>query len=95
MLRLLENPILLEHEGFTDCLWAVFHLEEELVARESLRNLPAPDLAHLGVDAERAYSRLLAQWLAYMIHLRQAYPFLFSFLARTNPLRPGARAEIV
>jgi hypothetical protein len=94
MLRLLENPILLEHEAFTDVLWAVFHLEEELVARKSLRGLPEADLAHLAIDTERACTRLLLQWLAYMIHLRQAYPFLFSFLARTNPLRPGARAEI-
>lgn len=94
MLRLLENPILLEHEDFTDALWAVFHLEEELVARRSLRDLPAADLAHLAGDTERACTRLLLQWLAYMIHLKQAYPFLFSFLARTNPLRPDARPEI-
>ena len=34
LLRLLENPTLLEHESFTDVLWAVFHLAEELEARE-------------------------------------------------------------
>ncbi len=28
MLRLLENPNLLEHDRFTDCLWAIFHLAE-------------------------------------------------------------------
>jgi len=30
LLNLLENPNLLEHESFTNLLWAVFHLTEEL-----------------------------------------------------------------
>jgi hypothetical protein len=93
-LRLLENPTLLEHEAFTDLLWAVHHLEEELSARESLENSPPADAAHLAGDAKRALSGLLTQWLAYMIHLSRDYPFLFSFAARTNPLRAGAKAEI-
>jgi len=94
LLRLLENPVLLEHDTFTDVLWAVFHLGEELAARESLHDAPAADLAHLAGDAERAYTRLLSQWLHYMVHLKRDYPYLFSFSARTNPLRPGARAEV-
>lgn len=94
LVRLLENPTLLEHERFTDLLWAVSHLQEELAARESLEGLPAADLAHLAADGERAYGRLLAQWLEYMIHLKRYYPYLYSFAARTCPLREGARAEI-
>lgn len=95
MLRLLENPMLLEREAFSDLLWAVFHLEEELSARKNLDESPASDLEHLAGDAERAYTNLLTQWLEYMIHLRQAYPFLFSLAARTNPLRADARPEVV
>ena len=94
LLRLLENPTLLEHERFTDLLWAVTHLEEELAARRSLDALPPTDLAHLAGDAERAYARLLIQWLEYMLHLRRAYPFLYSFAARANPLRKGGRVEV-
>ena len=94
MMRLLENPVLLEHGQFTNLLWAVFHLEEELAARPSLDALPPSDLNHLAGDVDRALSRLLRQWLEHMIHLRRDYPFLFSFEARTNPLRPGAKAEI-
>jgi hypothetical protein len=94
MMRLLENPILLEHESFTDLLWATFHLEEELSARRDLAACSKADQAHLAGDLERAYTRLVAQWLQYMEHLRRAYPFLFSFAARTNPLRPGAHAEL-
>ncbi len=37
LLRLLENQNLLEHESFTNVLWAVFHLAEELEVREICR----------------------------------------------------------
>ncbi len=94
MLRLLENPTLLEHERFTDLLWAIFHLQEELSARESLETLPASDLKHLTGDIDRAYCALLMQWLEYLIHLRQDYPYLFSFAARTNPLQADAQPEV-
>ena len=94
MLGLLENPVLLEHAAFTDLLWAVFHLEEELAARKSLDGLPVADQDHLANDVKRALSGLLVQWLEYMVHLSKDYPFLYSFAARTNPLRPGAKAEI-
>ena len=94
LLRLLENPMLLEHEAFTDLLWAVFHLHEELAARVDLMNVPAADFAHLTTDAERAYGYLVVQWLAYLGHLRRSYPFLFSFAARMNPLRADPRAEV-
>jgi hypothetical protein len=95
MLRLLENPTLLEHERFTDLLWAVFHLEEELTARKALGDLPPSDLAHLAGDIDRAYCALLMQWLEYMVHLKRNYPYLFSFAARTNPLQPDAQPEVV
>ena len=35
LLTLLGNPVLLEHDRFTDLLWAVTHLDEELEARPS------------------------------------------------------------
>ena len=37
LLHLLENPNLLEHESFTDLLWAVFHLSDELCRAKLLR----------------------------------------------------------
>jgi hypothetical protein len=88
--RLLENPILLENERFTDLLWAVFHLSEELNFRESLRNLPKGDIAHLTIDLRRAYSVIVSEWIAYTEHLKDKYPFLFSLSARINPLNPKA-----
>jgi len=85
MLRLLENPVLLEHESFTDTLWAVFHLTEELAHRQGHSDLPDTDRAHLTGDTKRAYSLLIAQWFAYMQHLKTKYPYLFSLALRTNP----------
>jgi hypothetical protein len=87
LLLLLGNPNLLEHEKFTDTLWAVFHLMEELRSRESYENLPQTDLEHLAGDAERAYSLLTVEWLAYCWHLQKAYLYIFSIVARTHPLQ--------
>ena len=95
MLSLLENPNLLEHDEFTDLLWAVFHLNEELQARASLSELSPSDQEHLSGDITRAYGLLLREWLTYVQHLKQDYPYLFSLAVRTNPLNPEARAEIV
>jgi hypothetical protein len=86
LLRLLENPNLLEHQGFTDLLWAVFHMAEELEMRGGdLEDLPPADYAHLAVDIKRAFSQISGEWMAYAMHLKGSYPFLFSLAARINP----------
>ncbi len=85
LLRLLENPNLLEHEEFTELLRAVFHLTEELGNRKSTEDLPETDYAHLAGDIKRAYVQLVHQWLDYMRHLKDNYPYLFSLALRTNP----------
>ncbi|UCE42394.1 MAG: hypothetical protein JSV17_05375 [Candidatus Aminicenantes bacterium] len=90
LVRLLENPILLDNQRFTDLLWAVFHLSEELNFRDSLQNLPDTDIAHLKTDLRRAYSRIVSEWIVYTEHLKSRYPFLFSLAARINPLNPNA-----
>ena len=94
MVGLLENPMLLEHEAFTDLLWAVFHLTEELASRHALTGLPEADLDHLSGDMARAYGLLVRQWLDYMRHLERAYPYLFSLAVRLNPFDPDAEAVI-
>jgi hypothetical protein len=95
LLGLLENQNLLEHESFTDLLWAVFHLAEELACRDSLVNLPETDRRHLVGDTKRAYRLLLLQWLDYMKHLKNNYPYLFSLAIRTNPFNPDADITVM
>jgi len=85
LLRLIENPNLLEHESFSDLLMAVFHLMEELVYRGDLTQLPEADREHLAVDIKRVYGLLVHEWLNYMKHLEVNYPYLFSLAMRTNP----------
>ena len=94
LLRLLENPNLLEHEAFTELLWPVFHLTEELGARNSLQDLPETDYEHLCADVTRVYGPLAAQWLDYLEHLRINYPYLLSLSLRTNPFDRGATATV-
>jgi hypothetical protein len=90
LLRLLENPILLEHESFTEVLRAVFHLAEELISREELKKLPDSDYEHLGTDIKRAYVLIVGKWLDYIEYLKNNYPYLFSFAMRTNPFDQNA-----
>jgi hypothetical protein len=95
MLMLMENPNLLEHAAFTDLLWAVFHLIEELQARRTLEGLPESDLDHLSGDMKRAHTHLLIEWVSYMWHLKKDYPYLYSLAVRINPMNPDAHAEVL
>lgn len=94
LLNLLGNPNLLEHESFTNLLWAVFHLTDELTHRADLKGLPEADYQHLSGDIQRSYKQLILQWLDYLRHLQRDYPYLFSLAIRTNPFDPSASVEI-
>ena len=87
LLTLLENPSLLEHDRFTDLLWAVTHLDEELEARPSVSDLPDRDLEHIAGDIQRLYDHLASEWLDYVEHLKANYPFLYSLILRTHPFQ--------
>lgn len=90
LIRLLENPNLLEHDRFTNMLWAVFHLTEELIHRQNLKDLQENDKKHLLGDMKRAYKAIVFEWIEYTKHLKTAYPYLFSLAMRTNPFNPNA-----
>ncbi len=94
LLRLLENPNLLEHDSFTRLLWAVFHLTDELSHRRDIMKIPEKDREHLCGDMKRAYLLLLSEWLDYMKHLKDNYPYLFSLAMRTNPFDLTASPEV-
>ena len=94
LVGLLENPNLLEHDLFTNTLWAVFHLADELSHRSSVDGLPENDYKHISGDIKRAYRLLIRQWLEYLKHLKEDYPYLFSLAIRTNPFNPQASVEV-
>ncbi|MBP2627113.1 MAG: hypothetical protein H6Q68_1824 [Firmicutes bacterium] len=94
LLGLLANPNLLEHDSFTELLWAVFHLAEELSHRDDVVRLPISDYEHIAGDIERVYSLLIYEWISYMRHLETDYPYLFSLAIRTNPFNQNASAIV-
>jgi len=94
LIRLLENPILYEHETFTELLRTVFHLYEELDHRKNISKIINTDKNHIKIDIERCYRNLVLQWINYMHHLKNNYPYLFSLSMRTNPFDSDASIEI-
>ncbi len=90
MLMMLENPHLIEHDTFTELMQALFHVTEELRVRDRLTDLPDTDYAHLSGDINRVYGLLIREWLVYMKHLKENYPYLFSLAMRTNPFDSNA-----
>lgn len=90
LVGLLENPVLVEHEGFSEALLAVFHLQDELCSRESFDGLPDTDRLHIAGDMNRVYRQLVDQWLVYLEHLKIQYPYIFSLAVRKNPFDPNA-----
>ena len=94
LLRLLENPVLIEHQSFTDLLRAVFHLTEELAYRNSFEDVPKTDANHLAGDIKRSYHLIVAEWIIYMKYLKNNYPFLFSLAVRTNPFNKEASVVV-
>jgi len=90
LIDLIENPVLVEHEAFSEVLLALFHLMDELNARGNFSTLPEPDLTHLSGDFNRAYKGLALQWIDYLAHLKESYAYLYSLAARKNPFNPKA-----
>jgi hypothetical protein len=94
LLRLVENPMVFEHESFTDLILAISHLTEELKSRGSLSSLPPEDQAHLAADCRRVYTLLVSEWVKYMEYLKAHYPYLFSLAMRKNPFDTSASVVI-
>jgi hypothetical protein len=90
LLRLVESPMVFEHESFTDLNLALSHLTEELKARGALSTLPPSDKSHLTTDIQRAYTQLIHDWIKYMEYLKIHYPYLFSLAMRNNPFDESA-----
>lgn len=94
LLRLVENPMVFEHETFTDLILAVNHLKEELKSRGDLASLPPSDKEHLRIDIQRVYTQLIPEWLKYMEYVKRHYPYLFSLAIRKNPFDESASVVV-
>jgi hypothetical protein len=94
LLRLVENPMVFEHESFTDLILSLNHLTEELKARGDLTMLPPADVSHLTNDIKRVYTQLILEWVKYMEYLKTHYPYLFSLAMRKNPFDASASVVV-
>lgn len=94
LLGLLENANLLEHESFSDLLWSVSHVGEELRTRIDIKHLSEADTRHLMGDIRRVYVALVIEWLKYMKHLRLHYPYLYSLAQSTSPFDTSQAAQV-
>ena len=94
LLRLIENPVLLEHNTVSKLLQDLFHLGEELAGRGDFYSLPASDLGHLTGDVNRVYCQLTMVWLEHMEYLSRNYPYLLSLSLRKSPFLAEDRVVV-
>ena len=85
LLIISSNPSLLEHESFTDMLWAVFHLSDELCSRGETDELSQADINHLNADTARAVKVVLLNWICQNEYLKREYPYFYRFEVMKNP----------
>lgn len=95
MVSLIANPTLLEHENFSELLMAVNHLRDELTLRNHMKGTEnyKPDYKHWKVDMERVYHLSAVQWIRYIEHLKNDYPFLYNAARVTNPFEEASLIE--
>ena len=92
LLRLLGNPSLLGHDRLTEMLWAVTHVMDELLIQPDIDRLGSGVGRHIAVDMARAYTLLVVEWLAYMLHLKKQYPYMYVMALAAGPLELGQEA---
>lgn len=85
MLNMLGNSNLLEHDYFTDLLWATLHISDELKTRGDFKDLDENDIKHLSNDILRAYNSMVIEWIKYISYLHDDYPFLYALAIKKNP----------
>ncbi len=87
-INLLDNPAIIEHETFTELLWNLLHVTEELRRISNFENLPREDYEDIKGDIEKLYRLLIYEWVAYVEYLKGRHPHIFIYEAKTNPLIP-------
>lgn len=85
VVRLLENPTLLEHDRLSEILWSVTHIMDELALRPDVDCLASDVGRHIADDLRRAFGLLGAEWLNYLNHLKNDYPYMFESALKLGP----------
>lgn len=78
LLTLSSNPLLLEHECFTEMLWGIFHLSDEFRLRGNYKELDEDGREHMEDDFEKVFRLLLVNRVANLQYLQKTYPNYYS-----------------
>lgn len=78
LLTLSSNPLLLEHECFTEMLWGIFHLNDEFRLRGKYSELDEAGREHMQEDFIKVFRLLLINRAANLKYLRDTYPNYYS-----------------
>jgi hypothetical protein len=90
VVNLLDNPSLMEHERFTELLWNLLHVTEELRRLMNFESLTEDDWRDIKGEIENLYRLLAYEWVNYAHYLKKNYPHIFVYEAKTNPFVPHA-----
>lgn len=74
---LMSNSALLEHESFTDLVFAIFHLTDELSLMDKIKDKDQDYYNHLSKDMIRVYGSLCYHFILYAEHIKEQYPYLY------------------
>ncbi len=75
LISLLQNPVILDHDLFTDLLRSVFYLEEELSDVE--KNIEKRKMKIIEQDIKRTIRLLTVSWLNYAEYLVKEQKYIF------------------
>lgn len=78
LLTLSSNPLLLEHECFTEMLWGIFHLNDEFRLRGKYSELDEAGREHMQEDFIKVFRLLLINRVTNLKYLRDTYPNYYS-----------------
>jgi len=74
ILVMASNPMILEHECFTEMLWSIMHLTDEFRLRGDYQDLSAKDIEHLNVDFIRVLRLMMINWVSNAKYIKDTYP---------------------
>jgi hypothetical protein len=74
-------------------LTAVFHLQDELSSR-NLSELGDDEKEHIEIDIKRVYQSIVSQWVLYMKHLKNTFPYLYVTAMSNNPFDKKTKYDI-
>lgn len=69
-----SNPMLYDHEYFSDLLWELLHLMDEFRLRGDYVKLTPNDLTELNSDFTQVLELLLINWVVNAKYLKETYP---------------------